>query len=274
MEWTFKPSPWRGPVNHRSNSLPEHARTGFGHGMTNDSPDAAEPLGGRLAGVSGSLAEGCLVTDRYVDIYWKKIDKRRISVSFLTMKTLVYSRQSSIRNEPEAHLLRAAVESRGDTVIATFTDDPTILGKGKYTGWRALIVSLDQTDQVFVSSVGDLPGRTVADLLKILSVLNEHGVGLFLSREAINTDDGAAAILALTTAYRAAKRSEAIRVGQAKARMAGKRLGRPRISNRIGRQIQTDLASGAGIRPTARKYNISPASVINIRRMTDAEVIG
>src|SRR5665213_2772964 len=111
------------------------------------------------------------------------------------MRTIFYSRQIPTLNGIEAELLRAAVKNRGDTVIATFCDDPSITGRGKYAGWRALVASLDQTDLVLVGSAGDLPGRSVADLLKILGILSEHGVGLCLHREGIRTDDGAAAIL-------------------------------------------------------------------------------
>jgi hypothetical protein len=35
-------------------------------------------------------------------------------------------------------------------------------------------------------------------------------------------------------------------------------------------RIQTCLAEGAGIRSTARRFNVSPASVVNIRRSTTA----
>jgi DNA invertase Pin-like site-specific DNA recombinase len=134
------------------------------------------------------------------------------------MKTIIYSRRVPTRNGTEAEPLRAAFESRGYTVIATFRDDPTILSKGKYAGWRALVASLDQADQLVVDGVGDLPGRTVADLLKVLGLFREHDVSLAIHREAINTDDGPDAILDLITSYRAAKLSEAIRRGISKAK--------------------------------------------------------
>ena len=188
------------------------------------------------------------------------------------MRTIIYSRWVPTQNRIEAELLRAAVESRGNTVIATFNDDPSITGRGEYAGWRALITSLDQADQVIVGSVGDLPGKIVPHLLKILGMLREHDVSLAVHHEAINTDDGHAAILDLIAAYRATKLSEAIRRGIFHARKAGKIIGMPRISNRIREQIRVALQNGASIRRTARRFKISGGTVSGIRQMMNAEV--
>ena len=182
------------------------------------------------------------------------------------MKIITYSRQGFGQNETESEHLRKSVEDRGGVVIATFTDDPAIIGKGKYAGWRALVARLGDADQVVVGTVGDLPGKTVADLFKILATLRDQHVGLFLHQECINSDDGAAAILDLVAAYRTAKISEAIRAGQAKALACGRKTGRPAVPSRIRKKIRTALARGAGVRPTARRFDVSPATVVNIRR--------
>jgi DNA invertase Pin-like site-specific DNA recombinase len=179
------------------------------------------------------------------------------------VRTSIYVRQSPGKN---ATLLRKSVQDRGDTVIACFADDPSISGKGKYAGWNALVARLDDADQVIIGCVADLPGRKVSDLLKILSVLDDHGVSLRLDYEKIGTHDGAPAILSLVAAYRAVKLSDAIRHGQAKALTQGRKTGRPTVPSHIQKQIRTALALGAGIRPTARRFYVSPASVVNIRR--------
>jgi DNA invertase Pin-like site-specific DNA recombinase len=189
------------------------------------------------------------------------------------VRILIYFRQFSNRSETEAELLRKAVEDRGDTVIACFADDPSIFGKGKNAGWNAMLRSLEHADQVIVASAADLPGRKVTDLLKILAALNDHGVSLYLVHEGINSDDGPTVILDLIIAYRAAKLSDAIRLGISKARMAGKVIGRPTVPGHIRRTIQIALADGDGIRHTARRFGVSAASVINIRRMMDVEPV-
>jgi len=183
---------------------------------------------------------------------------------------MIYVRHSFGKDGTQAELLCKSIEDRGDTVIASFSDDLTIPGKGKYAGWRALVTRLDEADQVIVGSTSDLPGRKAVDLFKILDLLRDHGVSLRLDHEGIDTDDGATAILDLVSVYRIAKLSEAIRYGQAKAIAQGRKPGRPPVPSRIQEQIRTALSRGAGIRPTARRFAVSPASVINIRRIMSA----
>jgi hypothetical protein len=73
-------------------------------------------------------------------------------------------------------------------------------------------------------------------------------------------------VLDIVQEYRRAKLSQAIRNGQARAVAAGKRIGRPIVPGRVRDRIRGALASDGGIRATARLFNVSPASVINIRR--------
>jgi DNA invertase Pin-like site-specific DNA recombinase len=187
----------------------------------------------------------------------------------MAMKIIIYTRQPLGQNRTDD--LRHVVESHGNLVVAAFSDDPAISGKNKFAGWRALVARLDDADQIVVGSVGDLPGRKVADLLKILAVLRDHGVTLRLNHEAIDTGAGTAATLDLITTYRRAMLSQAIVAGQRKARNAGKILGRPPVPDHIRRRILDALSNGYGTRTTARRFGVSPASVVNIRRMMDVE---
>ena len=125
---------------------------------------------------------------------------------------------------------------------------------------------LDHVDQVALSNAGDIPGNAVTDLLQTLGILRYHGVSLTCTVNDIDTSDAASPLLDIIAAYRRAKLSQAIREGQAEALAAGKRIGRPKVSSRITNGIRTALIDGDGIRPTARRFDISPASVINIRR--------
>ncbi len=161
--------------------------------------------------------------------------------------------------------LRRTVEDRGDLVVGTLSDHDA-QGRRK-TGWKALLASLTGVDQIAVASAGDLPGRTVADLLRLLATLRDHGVGLFLLTENIDTASGSAAILDLIAAYRSAKLSAAIRRGQDRARASGKVIGRPAIPQGVWQRIMAELAAGGGIRPTARKFGVSPASVVTAKRL-------
>ena len=117
-------------------------------------------------------------------------------------------------------------------------------------------------------SAGDLPGKSVKDLLRLLDHLRDNCVGLFLLSEGIDTSTSGTAfvLLDIIRAYRAAKLSQSIRAGQFRAVAAGKIIGRPAIPHCVLIRIWACLAEGGGIRPTARKFNVSPGSVVNIRR--------
>lgn len=162
--------------------------------------------------------------------------------------------------------LRQAVEDRGDVVVGTFTDHGAEGRRKRKAGWKTLLASLDGVDQIAVASAGDLPGRSLPDLLRLLATLRDHGVGLLLLHEGIDTDSGSAAILDLIAAHRAVRVSRAIKAGQARALAAGKITGRPAIPHAVLVRIQACLRAGHGIRPTAKRFNVSPGSVINARR--------
>ena len=160
--------------------------------------------------------------------------------------------------------LRRAVEARGDLVVDTFIDDARIDGKGKNAAWNRLVATLDKIDEIVLHDPGDLPGRTVKDLLAILTKLG--GVAIVVPSLGIDTKAGSGAILDLVAVYRAAKLSQSIRRGQQRARASGKRIGRPEVPLAVRRRILADLQNAAGIRATARRHNVSPATVINIKR--------
>jgi DNA invertase Pin-like site-specific DNA recombinase len=187
----------------------------------------------------------------------------------MNQRAIIYTRSHTGRAGTEPELLRdlrQAVENRGDTLAGSYVDDGQIAGRGKYAGWRKLLAGLDQVDEVIVGGAGDLPGKSVQDLLKVLETLRDHDVGLHLHHEQIDTSGTGFVLLDLIAAYRAAKLSAAIRNGQAKALAGGKKIGRPTIPPGVMARVKACLLAKDGTRSIARRFNISPASVINIRR--------
>jgi DNA invertase Pin-like site-specific DNA recombinase len=164
--------------------------------------------------------------------------------------------------------LTQTVENRGDQVVGSFVDyGAEVRLRQRNIGWKTILASLDGVDQVAVISAADLPGKSVRDLLKLLDDLRDHGVGLFLLTEGIDTTNGSAfTVLEIVRAYRRAKLSQAIKIGQAKAVEVGKVIGRPVIPPGLQARIRTCLEQGGGIRATAKRYGVSPGTVINIFR--------
>jgi DNA invertase Pin-like site-specific DNA recombinase len=116
-------------------------------------------------------------------------------------------------------------------------------------------------------SAADLPAHTVKELLRLLGILRDRGVGLVLIAEGIDTSSRSAfTVLDVIDEFRRTKLSRANRAGQAKAVVAGKTIGRPKVSAVVRDSIWECVAAGSGIRPTANKFGVAPGTVINIRR--------
>ena len=93
-------------------------------------------------------------------------------------------------------------------------------------------------------------------------------VGLLLLAENIDTSNGSAlTVLEIIEVFRRAKLSQAIKGGQAKALVVGKTIGRPKVAASLRRRVEAALAAGDGIRPTARRFGVAPATVVNIHRI-------
>jgi len=185
----------------------------------------------------------------------------------MTRRTIIYVSGHSAQPESTAEALRQAVEDRGDAHAGTFTEHAAPgARKSRQAGWKSLLAHLDGIDQIVLASAGDLPGKSVKDLLAILGQLRDHGVDLLLVAEGIDTNSASAfKLLDLIAGYRRAKLSQAIRAGQARAVAEGKKIGRPAVPASVRARIQGALANGDGIRPTARRFGVSPSSVLNIR---------
>ncbi len=69
------------------------------------------------------------------------------------------------------------------------------------------------------------------------------------------------AAVASLQAFQQALRREKVRAGQRRAQEAGIHCGRPPIPDATLKHVRLALQAGHGIRPTARKFGISPARV-------------
>jgi DNA invertase Pin-like site-specific DNA recombinase len=166
-----------------------------------------------------------------------------------------------VSNESRVHALTATVQDRGDIVGGVFES-------GRHgRGWSSLMRRLTEFDVLAVNSISDVPGRTAGDLLGLVHRLQGHGLSLLIAAEGVDTATCSAAMLVeLTGAFRAAKLSIAIRHGQQRAKVQGKRIGRPKVPAKVRSAALAAIRAGGGVREVARRHGIAPASVINLRR--------
>lgn len=122
---------------------------------------------------------------------------------------------------------------------------------------------------VVVHSMAAL-GRTLPDLVRVLGGLAEMGIAV----HALDAADAASgALMAALPALMAADarlRQEAVLTGKAKARSKGVRFGRPPVKPEKLDRVRSALATGMGIRPTARAAGVSPATVLRVRAALSA----
>ena len=162
----------------------------------------------------------------------------------------------------DADHLAKIVQDRGELVVGVY-------GAGRHrSSWRDLANRLDTLDQIVVADVGDIPVRSLSDFVATVARLHDQDVSLYVAGADIDTLSSAQGLLRLMISFKQAKRSKAIRKGQERAAAAGKKVGRPEVQPKLRQRIADAVAAGGGIRPIARRFGVSPGTVINISRTT------
>jgi DNA invertase Pin-like site-specific DNA recombinase len=175
--------------------------------------------------------------------------------------------------ENQRHALIAACEARGWRIVDVF-EDPGISGakgRDRRPGFDRLLKAATrrQIDVVAAWSVDRL-GRSLQDLVAFLSELNSVGADLYLERQAVDTTTPAGrALFQMLGVFAEFERSiiqERVIAGLARARKAGKRLGRPKIAGRKEQAIREALAKGdKGILKIAAEYGVGSGTVQRIK---------
>jgi DNA invertase Pin-like site-specific DNA recombinase len=179
--------------------------------------------------------------------------------------------------ENQRRELTTAAEHHGWQVIAEYSDNGISGAKGreKRPGLDALLkdATRGQFDVLMAWSVDRL-GRSLPDLLSTLSELHAARVDLFLHRQAVDTTTPAGRalfqMLGVFAEFERAMIVERVNAGLARARAAGKRLGRPPIDRKVEKTIRARLEAGAGIIRTAKALGVGVGTVHRIRREMDA----
>lgn len=212
------------------------------------------------------------------------LDHQQIGASLCGMPTAtkraaLYVRVSTADRgqtvENQLQPLYEAAQRLGWTVVAVYRDEGISGAKSrdKRPGLDALLkgVSRKEFDLVAAWSVCRL-GRSLSDLVGLLGELQSRDIDLYLHQQALDTSTPSGRMLfGMLGVFAEFERSmirDRVMAGLDRARAAGKRLGRPRVTPfKIGR-IRAALDEGRGVRETARLLRVSPAKVSEVRRMS------
>jgi DNA invertase Pin-like site-specific DNA recombinase len=192
----------------------------------------------------------------------------------MSVSAVIYARSSSdcpLTADEQAASLRTIATDHGWMITKVFIDRPSIKkGYDQRPGQIALLEAIGSVsvDKVLVYSI-DRVGRTLAELVGLIETCRSRGVGLYIRAQGLDTaaNNGLsifdlAEMMALH--LRQSRRDRILR-GQAAARAASVRFGRPPIPLAKVEKAKQGLAAGKGVRQVARLTGLSPASCSRIK---------
>jgi DNA invertase Pin-like site-specific DNA recombinase len=117
-------------------------------------------------------------------------------------------------------------------------------------------------------------GRSLKDLVSLLSDLQAKGVDLFLYQQGLDTStpSGRAMfqMLGVFSEFEAAMIRERVRTGVARAKRngtkSGRPIGRPKISVALEAEIRAELTKGRGILAVAKSLSVGTGTVSRIAK--------
>jgi putative DNA-invertase from lambdoid prophage Rac len=125
--------------------------------------------------------------------------------------------------------------------------------------------------QVVAAVALDRLGRSVANVARLLEDFSKLGVDVYLAREGIDTSTPTGrAVLGMASVFAQLERDiivERTKMGLARAKAQGKRLGAPRVPVHVARQVESYLIAGRpGINKIAQICNCGKSTVIRIAK--------
>jgi DNA invertase Pin-like site-specific DNA recombinase len=188
-------------------------------------------------------------------------------------RAAIYVRVSTDKQtvENQVRELRQIAERRGWEIVEQYSDAGISGSKGRdgRPGLDQMLKDAQRRsfDVVMAWSIDRL-GRSLIDLLGTIQALETCGVDLYLDQQSIDTTTPAGRLMfQVTGAFAEFERSmirQRIHAGLKRAVEAGKVLGRPRISERVEKRIQTQLRAGKGIIKVAHEIGVGVGTVQRI----------
>ncbi len=199
----------------------------------------------------------------------------------MTKRVAIYTRVSTDEQSCENQFreLRAVAARNGWQVVATYEDNGVSGSRGRdgRPGFDALCkaVTRREIDLVACWSVCRL-GRSLQHLVTFLGELQAKGCDLYLHVQGLDTStpSGRAmfGMLSVFGEYEKSMVSERTKAGMARARAAGKRIGRPpTISPTKATLIVADRKAGQSYRKIAKRYGVTDTTVIRLVRKAEED---
>jgi DNA invertase Pin-like site-specific DNA recombinase len=198
----------------------------------------------------------------------------------MTISAIIYARSSfdcSASVQEQAECLQAVAIGQRWTVAKMFSDHPMPMKRGREhrPGETALLAAIRAggVNKVLIFSIDRL-GRSLPELVGLLETCRESGVEFYIHDRRIDTATSNGLSLfdfseMLALHLRQGRRDKILR-GQAAARIANVRFGRPPIARGTMERAKAFLGTGRGVRETARLSGISAASVSKLKNVAAA----
>lgn len=180
--------------------------------------------------------------------------------------------------------LRRVADRHGWRIVQTYADEGVSGTKGRESRpeYDKLLkaIARREVDMVAAWSVDRL-GRSLRDLVSLLSDLQAKGVDLFLLQQGLDTStpSGRAMfqMLGVFSEFEAAMIKDRVRAGVERAKLkgtkSGKPIGRPKVSEEIEFAIMNELASGKGKLAIARSLGVGTGTVTRIAMLTQKKPV-
>jgi DNA invertase Pin-like site-specific DNA recombinase len=191
------------------------------------------------------------------------------------MKAALYLRVSTSEQttDNQRRELEQACERHGWTLTRVFQDEGISGAKGrdKRPAFDALCkaIARREIDLIAAWSV-DRIGRSLTDLIGFLSDIHSAGIGLYLHQQGLDTTTSSGramfGMLSVFAEYERAILRERTKAGLARARSAGKTLGRPKLAAEKEIAVRAALGRHEGIVKISKALGVGVGTILRIKR--------
>jgi DNA invertase Pin-like site-specific DNA recombinase len=196
------------------------------------------------------------------------------------MRAAIYLRVSTTGQtvENQRRELEVAAEARGWTITTTYVDEGISGAKGRDKRPQLDLMLKDAVwrkfDVVMIWAVDRL-GRSLTDLVSSMQELHGAKVDLFVLQQGLDTTtpSGRAmfGMLGVFSEFERSMIQERVKSGLARAKAAGKTLGRKPIGPKKEAAVRKQLAAGKGMLKVAAEVGVGSGTVQKIARQMRLE---